>query len=133
MRKFVYCTALALVLGGCQQGGAKPLADAGSPATADIAAQSKAHWMADPLGFAQGACGSCHAVEHGALSPNPHAPGFEEIANQPGLTRDTLATFLLDAHNYPEAMDFDLDAELAQALSGYIVTLQQPGYEPPPS
>ena len=81
--------------------------------------------------FAQAACGGCHAVKTGVLSPNPASPGFAEIANRPGLTQTSLATWLRDAHNYPEDMDFDLDAVQVEALAGYILTLREAGYRAP--
>ena len=81
--------------------------------------------------FAQAACGGCHAVKTGVLSPNPASPGFAEIANKAGLTQTSLATWLRDAHNYPEDMDFDLDAVQVEALAGYILTLREADYRAP--
>lgn len=81
--------------------------------------------------FAQAACGGCHAVKAGVLSPNPASPGFAEIANKPGLTQASLATWLRDAHNYPEDMDFDLDAAQVEALARYILTLRDADYRAP--
>ncbi len=83
------------------------------------------------LGFAQGACGDCHAVESPGLSPNPEAPSFADIANREGLDAGTLSGWLRDAHNYPEAMDFDLDAPQVEDLTAYILTLRDENYEPP--
>ncbi len=83
------------------------------------------------LGFAQGACGDCHAVESPGLSPNPEAPAFADIANREGLDAQTLTRWLRDAHNYPEAMDFDLDAPQVEELTDYILTLRDENYEPP--
>ncbi|MEZ5743632.1 MAG: hypothetical protein R3D89_07875 [Sphingomonadaceae bacterium] len=74
--------------------------------------------------FAQAACGDCHATERGWLSPNPNAPTFVEIANREGLTRDTLATYLADAHNYPEAMDFDLTEARVGQIADHIYALR---------
>ena len=82
------------------------------------------------LAFAQGACGGCHAVEADWLSPNEAAPSFANIANREGLTAGTLAVWLRDAHNYPEAMDFDLTPARVEELTAYILTLRDPAYRP---
>lgn len=83
------------------------------------------------LDFAQAACGGCHAVEQPFLSPNPQAPAFADIANRKGLSAETLSTWLQDAHNYPEDMDFDLDDPRASDLTAYILTLRDVHYQPP--
>ena len=85
----------------------------------------------EALAFAQGACGSCHAVEPNALSPVVEAPEWPAIVNQPGLNADTLGTWLRDAHNYPEEMDFDLTDEQVDLLADYMLTLQSEDYHPP--
>jgi len=82
------------------------------------------------LALAQGACGGCHAVERFDLSPNPQAPPFIAIANRDGLNASTLAGWLRDAHNYPEDMEFTLDPPQVERLVEYIVTLQDPNYQP---
>ena len=78
-------------------------------------------------------CGDCHAVVADRVSPNPQAPGFADIANSPGLTRETLVTFLSDAHNYPLQMDVDLDAKDIETIANYIVTLKSEDYHRTPS
>lgn len=78
--------------------------------------------------FVQASCASCHAIDAGSLSPNPNAPTFENIANRPGVTRETLRTYLLDAHNYPVDMDFELTPERADAVTDYILGLQSAEY-----
>ena len=78
-------------------------------------------------------CGECHAVKDNAVSPNPQAPGFADIANSPGLTRDTLVTFLADAHNYPMQMDVDLDEMDIEIIADPIMTLQSDDYVRRPS
>ena len=85
----------------------------------------------DTLAFAQAACGGCHAVEAYDLSPEPAAPAFAEIANREGLTEATLATWLRDAHNYPEAMDFTLEGHHIEALVAHILALRRADYRPP--
>lgn len=80
----------------------------------------------------QGVCGDCHGVEPPFLSPNPQAPGFEAIANSAGLTGESLTRWLIDAHNYPELMEFELSEEEAREVSAYMVTLQREDYKPVP-
>ena len=78
-------------------------------------------------------CGSCHAVTPGTLSPLPQAPTFPSIANREGLTRETLTTYLRDAHNYPDIMDVGLtDEDVAQVVD-YMVSLKDPDYRATPS
>jgi mono/diheme cytochrome c family protein len=80
--------------------------------------------------FVEAACGGCHAVEPPFLSPNPESPSFAAIANREGLTEDTLGAWLLDAHNYPEQMDFTLTREQAEQIADYMVTLRRADYRP---
>ena len=82
------------------------------------------------LAFAHEHCAACHAVEANGTSPNPESPPFADIANRPGVTRETLAQFLRDSHNYPEAMNFRVEAERIRDLADYMLTLRQPGYQP---
>ena len=77
------------------------------------------------VAFAQASCGGCHAVEQVGVSPNPASPTFAEIASRPGVTDRTLATYLRDAHNYPEAMEFELTRQQADALAQYMLTLRE--------
>jgi len=83
--------------------------------------------------YAEAACGSCHAVEAPWISPNPRSPPFVDIANREGLDETTLGSWLKDAHNYPEQMDFDLDTEHAEALADYMAGLRNEKYRKPPS
>ena len=83
-----------------------------------------------PPAFVEAACGGCHAVEPPFLSPNPESPSFAAIANREGLTEATLGSWLYDAHNYPEQMDFTLTREQAQAIADYMVTLRRKDYRP---
>lgn len=80
----------------------------------------------------QGVCGDCHGVEPPFLSPNPQAPGFDTIANSAGLTGESLTKWLIDAHNYPELMEFELSEEEAREVADYMVTLQREDYKPAP-
>jgi len=80
--------------------------------------------------LAQAACGSCHSVELYGLSPVAAAPEWPVIANTTGLTRETLTTWLSDAHNYPEDMDFYLEEDETALLVDYILSLRRDGFEP---
>jgi mono/diheme cytochrome c family protein len=75
-------------------------------------------------------CGRCHAVGRLGDSPNPNAPPFAAIVNQPNLTAGTLSSWLRDAHNYPSEMAFSLSDEQIEELVRYMLTLQEPAYRP---
>ena len=122
--------ALALGLASCQYAGPASTASAGSSAAVPAELTEAEHHR---LAFVQAACGGCHAVESPGLSPNPASPPFADIANRQGLTRTTLLTWLNDAHNYPEVMDFDLDPPQVEQIADYILTLRSPDYKPVPN
>src|SRR3546814_7308389 len=82
----------------------------------------------DRLAFVQAACGGCHAVEGEAISPNPLSPTFASIANRPGLDATTLSSWLRDAHNYPEVMDFDLSDERSEEHTSELQSLMRISY-----
>ncbi|WP_271077110.1 c-type cytochrome [Aurantiacibacter sp. MUD61] len=81
--------------------------------------------------LAQAACAGCHSIEPVGLSPNPQAPEWPVIANTRGLTRETLTNWLVEAHNYPEQMDFYLEDDEVEQLVDYMLTLQSDDYHPP--
>lgn len=87
--------------------------------------------QSDGLAFAQASCGGCHAVGRHGTSPNPDAPPFAGIVNQAGLTPETLSTWLRDAHNYPEEMEFYLEGPEVDTLVAYMLTLRDANYRPP--
>lgn len=101
--------ASALVLTGCQS----------------LETEPPPRFSMTDIAFAQASCGGCHAVERQGLSPNPESPTFAEIASRSGVTVTTLSTYLRDAHNYPEAMDFELTRQQAEALAEYMLTLRE--------
>ena len=74
--------------------------------------------------FIVGVCGECHAVTANGVSPIADAPEFGDIANTPGLTRETLEAFLSDAHNYPMQMDLDLDQTDIKSIVDHIMGMQ---------
>ena len=124
--RIVETMALAsLLLAGCQSAG--PVA---APAAAPSTAAADADAVPD---YVTAICGECHAVKNNAVSVNPQAPGFADIANSPGLTRDTLVTFLSDAHNYPMQMDVDLVDEDIEVIADYMLTLRSDDYIKRPS
>ncbi len=82
------------------------------------------------LSFAQQRCAACHGVTRNSSSPNPESPTFEDIANRPGLTSQTLRQFLRDSHNFPGSMQFTVERERIRDLADYIVTLRRPHYKP---
>ena len=86
----------------------------------------------NPPAFVEAACGGCHAVEPPFLSPNPHAPSFAAIANREGLSEATLTRWLTDAHNYPEMMDFTLEAQHIEEIAGHMIALRREDYRPVP-
>ncbi|MEM8725143.1 MAG: hypothetical protein AAGE86_06450 [Pseudomonadota bacterium] len=114
---------LALSLTGCQAYSRSAKAESAPPPPTE-AQQNEA------LTFSQAACGGCHSVEYPDLSPNPNAPTFASIANREGLTQDTLASWLADAHNYPEVMDFDLNADQVEVIAQHMLTLRSEDYVP---
>lgn len=109
--------ALALPLGACQSLPSGPT----SSGTATLPGQA----------FAQTSCSGCHAIGLYGSSPNPNAPPFGAIANQHGLTAETLSYWLRGAHNYPSDMDFYLSELQADDLVRYMMTLRSPHYRRP--
>ncbi len=107
---------LPLVLAACQTTQPEPVAIEADP---------------EDRALAQAACGGCHSVEAYGLSPNADAPEWPAIANRRGLTRETLTTWLVDAHNYPEDMDFYLEDDEVEQLVDYMLTLRRENYHPP--
>lgn len=83
-----------------------------------------------PPAFVEAACGGCHAVEAPFLSPNPHAPSFAAIANRPGVTKATIHAWLVNAHNYPEQMDFTLEPHHVEQIERYMIALRRSDYVP---
>jgi mono/diheme cytochrome c family protein len=106
-----------LLLGGCQ------VHQPAGPSSSTPQARGHA--------FAQATCAACHGVErHSTLSPNPQAPSFPTIVNRQGLTAETLASWLRDAHNYPDEMEIKLDPASVNDLTAYMLTLRDPDYRP---
>ncbi len=123
---FVALGLTALSLAACQTS-----APTGGLASADTSQpEQKAGPQDAALTFSQAACGGCHAVEYPGASPNPNSPTFAAIANREGVSDETLAEWLANAHNYPEVMDFDLTAEQVELIAQHMRTLRRDDYRP---
>ena len=118
LRNIVRAGGLLATLGACQM----PAPVASTSAPVDLAAAQR---------LAQSKCSGCHSVEAYGLSPNPASPAFAEIANRPGLSGVTLATWLRDAHNYPQEMQFSLEGDEVALLAAHVTSLRRAGYQPP--
>jgi mono/diheme cytochrome c family protein len=116
--KPLHLSCLPLLLTACQN------LSSAEPAPATTSPEGHA--------FAQASCGGCHAVGRYGNSPNPNSPPFPAIANQEGLTAETLSVWLRGAHNYPSEMDFQLRDREVEALVAYMLTLRDPNYQRPP-
>ncbi len=111
-----------------------------SPAWPSLAAAPAKQTIAKPralspsakrgLVFAKTHCAACHGVTANAGSPNPEAPPWDDVANRPGTTEQTLHQFLKDSHNYPDAMPFKVAPARIRDLAAYLVTLRKAGYRP---
>ena len=88
------------------------------------AAQAEDRGPARGLAFAQAHCASCHAVARLKISPHPEAPTFEEVVNTPGLSSETLNSWLRNSHNFPEIMGFEIEPDQIDDLAAYMLTLQ---------
>ncbi|MCX7864250.1 MAG: hypothetical protein N2423_04300 [Novosphingobium sp.] len=128
MKKRIGMVLLA-VAAACQAVAPETSEPMRSPVAANRVASGEQH--VPDLAFMQAACGDCHGLARDELSPNPAAPAFSEIANRPGLSAETLSNWLRDAHNYPEAMDFELTDARAEALTAHILALRDQTYKPP--
>ena len=129
MRKIAMGLA-GLLLAACQTSGtSSDLAQSSDEAADSQVASSE---TSVPI-YVTAVCGDCHAVTDKAVSPNPQAPGFADIANSPGVTKASLVAFLSDAHNYPMQMDVDLDEKDIADIADYMVTLKSDDYHRAPS
>lgn len=114
-RMIIAVSLIALAMSGC----AYPEQQASAPMNA----------QPETISFTQDTCGRCHAIEGDALSPNPQAPRFVDIANREWMTQESLASWLADAHNYPEMMEVDLERDRVDAIAAYMLTLRSDDYK----
>ena len=131
LRTASFALILAAMLAGCQSVAPAPVSASQAPASQTSAPTPPAPSTEIP-NLVVAVCGDCHGVEPPFLSPNEDAPGFDAIANSAGLTGESLTAWLIDAHNYPELMEFALSEEEARAVAEYMVTLQSEDYVPAP-
>ena len=90
-------------------------------------------------GYARLICTACHVVAETQEFPpllQPPAPSFEEIANRPGTTVDSIRHFVTHTHwdmkTLPMKMpDVMLTNEQATAVARYLVSLRKPKVENP--
>jgi mono/diheme cytochrome c family protein len=75
------------------------------------------------LAYARESCGECHAVEPNDFSsPILEAPGFEEIANIPAMSRLALVSFFQTSHELMP--NFVVPPEEVDNLVVYIMSLK---------
>lgn len=68
-----------------------------------------------------------------ALTPSTPIFQFRILRqNRWGLSENSLADWLAEAHNYPEDMDFTLTGKQIDQIAAYVVTLRSAGYVPDP-
>jgi mono/diheme cytochrome c family protein len=80
------------------------------------------------------ACSACHIVERDPESPSllyDPAPRFEEIANRPGTSEQSLQRFITTTHWDGETMPMtmpkpELTKQQVASLSRYIMSLRNP-------
>jgi len=84
------------------------------------------------LGIALRICAVCHVVSPDQPNPTilqPSAPSFRSIANRPGVTLESLRTFMLKTHatvDTPSNMpNPQLSDDQASAVAGYLVSLRK--------
>jgi len=67
-------------------------------------------------------CTECHAIRPAGISPNPKAPAFSAIANEPSATPYALRVFLQTPH--ATMPNFKIDATDITDLAAYIHSLR---------
>ncbi|HVY83949.1 MAG TPA: hypothetical protein VG943_02370 [Caulobacterales bacterium] len=74
--------------------------------------------------YAAQVCAQCHAVEPGArVSPNSHAPPFQELANTPGMTATALNAWLHTSH--PTMPNFVVEPDHVDDVAAYLASLKR--------
>ena len=112
---------LALALAGCQAQASVEAPRVESRPAPEPAATPAQRGFA----FAQAHCTSCHAITRGGISPNPESPPFEAVVATPGLTRETLTSWLNNSHNFPDIMRFSIEPGQVDDLASYMLTLRE--------
>ncbi|HUI35623.1 MAG TPA: cytochrome c [Stellaceae bacterium] len=67
-------------------------------------------------------CAGCHAVEPGGQSPNPKAPTFAAVANEPSATPYSLHVFLQTTH--ATMPNFMINSDDIDDIVAYILSLK---------
>lgn len=97
------------------------LAGAAVPANAD--SLSKLVDIADGDRLAHTLCVNCHVVDtNGPVTRTDRVPSFSWIANQKGLTANTLPAWLSTSHE--RMPDFALTRDEIRKVSAYIMSLR---------
>jgi mono/diheme cytochrome c family protein len=122
IRRFSLFAISLPALAGCASPQGATRTDA-TPATRAVASESSPEERG--LAFARARCSACHAVGAAQLSANPEAPPFEAVVNTPGLTSATLGSWLRNAHNFPEVMNFAIQPDQIDDLASYMLTLKR--------
>jgi len=91
-------------------------------ATSFAAAHADAASAARGKTLVQRECVSCHAVEPGQQSPNPKAPTFAAVANEPSATPYSLHVFLQTTH--ATMPNFVIQSDDIDDIVAYIVSLK---------
>ena len=73
-------------------------------------------------GLAHQWCAGCHGAGSNEPSPNPHAPGFSTVANDPAATEYSLHVFLQIPHD--RMPNIILTPDQIDDLVSYIETLK---------
>lgn len=120
----IFTAGAVLALAACSPT-SPPQASSASQAPLPPPVQPPVSPASQGLTFAAAHCATCHGVTANSLSPVPQAPTFTAIASTPGLTQQTLTTWLRDSHNYPEIMNFEIGADHLNTLSAHMLTLRE--------
>ncbi len=66
-------------------------------------------------------CAACHVVADDQKHAADNVPTFASIGRRPGVTADSIATFLRDPH--PKMPDMQISRSESEDLAAYIVSL----------
>jgi mono/diheme cytochrome c family protein len=75
--------------------------------------------------FAKEVCANCHAIVSNETSPTLEAPTFDEIANEPGISVESLITRIAAVHPTMPSIPFERE-ELID-LATYILSSKNEG------
>ena len=73
--------------------------------------------------FAKEVCANCHAIVSNEASPVLEAPTFDEIANEPGMSTESLIERIEAVH--PTMPNIPLEREELIDLATYILTYKR--------